>query len=85
MVRQQKSKNRRVTAKKDDLTVHLGQEKQRRDGSPIIVPIVMFAGIILGMLVILANYTIINPASTWYLIGGLVSILIGIIASTMYR
>ena len=56
--------------------------------SPKWVPILMFALLILGGLVIFFNYLgVLLPGSTnnWYLIVGLVFILGGIVTATQYR
>lgn len=53
------------------------------------VPITMFSLWGLGLLVILLNYMSVLPGSDggngWYLVGGLVAILVGIMVSTQYR
>lgn len=56
--------------------------------SPIWVPIVMFASLGLGMLVILANYVSLLPGgepSNMYLLLGLVLITVGFITATKYH
>ncbi len=58
--------------------------------SPTWVPVLMFALWGLGLLVIILNYMQILPGATdggngWYLVGGLGSILAGIIVATQYR
>ncbi|MEE9415535.1 MAG: cell division protein CrgA [Acidimicrobiales bacterium] len=58
--------------------------------SPMWVPILMFALLGIGMLVILLNYVGLLPfvdgsASNWYLLLGLGLILGGIITATQYR
>lgn len=54
--------------------------------SPIWVPVLMFALLGVGTLVILVNYTgALWTTSNWYLLGGLASILAGIIAATQYH
>ena len=56
--------------------------------SPKWVPILMFALLILGALVIFLNYlALLLPGATnnWYLIVGLVLILGGIVTATQYR
>jgi len=56
--------------------------------SPPWVPVVMFALLGLGIVVILLNYiAILLPGATsnWYLVVGLVAILGGIIAATQYH
>ena len=57
-------------------------------GSSIVVPIVMFASLTLGALVILFNYLtedILGTPNNWYLFGGLGLVLVGIVAATQYR
>lgn len=51
------------------------------------VPILMFALLGLGMLVIIVNYLDVLPggANNWYLLGGLVSITAGFVVATRYR
>lgn len=55
--------------------------------SPKWVPILMFALLILGMLVIILNYLELLPggADNWYLLGGLGLITGGFVTSTRYR
>jgi hypothetical protein len=54
--------------------------------SPMWVPILMFTLLGLGTLVILVNYTgAIWATSNWYLLGGLVAILAGIVTATQYH
>jgi hypothetical protein len=54
--------------------------------SPIWVPIVMFAFLGIGTLTILLNYTgVVWDTSNWILLGGLGSILAGIITATQYH
>lgn len=54
--------------------------------SPLWVPILMFALLGIGTLVILVNYTgAVWTTSNWYLLGGLTSILAGIITATQYH
>lgn len=54
--------------------------------SPPWVPIVMFALLGIGTLLILLNYTgILWDTSNWYLMAGLGAILAGIITATQYR
>lgn len=58
--------------------------------SPMWVPVLMFALLGIGMLVILLNYVGLLPfvdgaASNWYLLLGLGLILGGIITATQYR
>jgi hypothetical protein len=51
------------------------------------VPIIMFALLVAGVLLILLNYVAPIPGapSNWYLLGGLGLVLAGIIAATQYR
>ncbi len=57
--------------------------------SPIIVPILMFAFFGIGLLMIVLNYAGVLPGadtgSSWYILGGLSLILLGIITATQYR
>ncbi len=54
--------------------------------SPIWVPILMFAFLGIGTLVILVNYTgAVWDTSNWVLLGGLAGILAGIITATQYH
>jgi hypothetical protein len=54
--------------------------------SPIWVPIVMFVLLGAGTLVILVNYTgVVWNTSNWVLLGGLGSILAGIVTATQYH
>lgn len=56
-------------------------------GSPAWLPIVMFALLGLGILIILLNYLSLLPGAptNWYLLAGLGAILGGIVAATQYR
>ena len=55
--------------------------------SPPWVPVLMFALLILGGVLILLNYLALLPGATsnWYLFGGLGLILAGILTATQYR
>ena len=54
--------------------------------SPMWVPILMFAFLGIGTLVILVNYTgVVWNTSNWVLLGGLASILAGIVTATQYH
>ena len=54
--------------------------------SPIWVPILMFALLGLGTVLILVNYTgVVWNTSNWVLLGGLASILAGIVTATQYH
>ncbi len=55
--------------------------------SPLWVPIMMFAFLALGVLLIVVNYTPVMPggSSNWYLLGGLGLITLGFITATKYR
>jgi hypothetical protein len=54
--------------------------------SPTWVPVLMFAFLIAGALVIIVNYTgAVWDTNNWYLIGGLTSILAGILVATQWH
>jgi hypothetical protein len=55
--------------------------------SPPWVPVLMFACLIIGSLMIVLNYVGVLPGavSNWYLVGGLGLIFAGIITATQYR
>jgi hypothetical protein len=54
--------------------------------SPLWVPVLMFVFLGLGTIVILVNYTgVVWDTSNWVLLGGLASILAGIITATQYH
>lgn len=55
--------------------------------SPVWVPALMFGLLALGVVLILANYTIeiLGMPNNWYLLAGLGMVLGGIIAATQYR
>jgi hypothetical protein len=54
--------------------------------SPTWVPVLMFAFLIVGALVIIVNYTgAAWNTNNWYLIGGLSSILAGILVATQWH
>lgn len=55
--------------------------------SPMWVPVLMFSFFGAGLLAIFLNYTEVLPGAPtqWYLLGGLVSILFGIITATQLR
>ena len=54
--------------------------------SPIWVPILMFAFLGVGTALILVNYTgVVWNTSNWVLLGGLASILAGIVTATQYH
>jgi hypothetical protein len=62
----------------------------KKGPSPRWVPVLMFAFWIAGLLLIILNYMGVLPGSAdsgngWYLVGGLASILAGIITATQYR
>lgn len=96
MARHDKSKSR-VTPKGTTSTPPAGpegaavaraqQHQQFRGPSPRWVPALMLLFFAVGVLVILLNYLEVLPgsASNWYLLGGLASILAGIITATQYR
>ncbi len=97
MVRQDKSKPGRVTAKgtvphNQAKAASFAAETEGRvvvsedDRSSIIVPIIMFGTFIVGGLMILLNYLqLIGEPSNWYLLGGLGLVLVGIVMATQYR
>lgn len=97
MVRQDKSKSGRVTAKgtvphNQAKAASFAAETEGRvvvsedDRSSIIVPIIMFGTFIVGGLMILLNYLqLIGEPSNWYLLGGLGLVLVGIVMATQYR
>lgn len=97
MVRQDKSKPGRVTAKgtvphNQAKTSSFAAETEGRvvvtedDRSSIAVPIIMFATFIGGGVLILGNYLrLFGEPSNWYLLGGLGLILVGIVMATQYR
>ncbi|MEM9654496.1 MAG: cell division protein CrgA [Actinomycetota bacterium] len=99
MVRQDKSKPGRVTPKGSGAAAVPGDDTAGPSGvgrtpvnvdppSSAFVPILMFAALGLGTVVILFNYLtedILGTPSNWYLLGGLGLILVGIIAATQYR
>lgn len=96
MVRQDKSKPGRVTPKG---TVSTPADTTEASGvgrtpvsvdtrSSILVPIVMFASLIIGVVIILFNYLtedILGTPNNLYLFSGLGLVLVGIIAATQYR
>ncbi len=88
MARHDKSKSR-VTEKGTTPVESRGNREpiQIDPPSSAWVPIVMFALLGLGTVVILANYTIevFGMPSNWYLLGGLGMVLGGIITATQYR
>jgi hypothetical protein len=56
--------------------------------SPLWVPILMFASLAIGMIIILANYVDLLPGdgpNNWYLLAGLGFIALGFVTSTKYR
>jgi hypothetical protein len=55
--------------------------------SPMWVPVLMFGLLVLGMVVIIANYIGWVPGGTsnWYLLGGLGLILGGIVTATQFH
>jgi hypothetical protein len=62
----------------------------KKGPSPRWVPVLMFVFWIAGLLMIILNYMGVLPGSAdggngWYLVGGLGSILAGIITATQYR
>ncbi|MGI9597775.1 MAG: cell division protein CrgA [Acidimicrobiales bacterium] len=97
MVRQDKSKSGRITPKgttpgsSGDVTGASGVSRTpvELDGpSPLLVPVLMFASLVLGTAIILFNYLtedILGTPSNWYLLGGLGFVLVGIVTATQYR
>ena len=86
---QQPLTSRRVTPSKAGST-SAGRSHRAHRPSPTWVPVLMFGLWGLGLLVILLNYMQILPGAEdggngWYLVGGLGSILAGIIVATQYR
>jgi hypothetical protein len=54
--------------------------------SPVWVPVLMFAFLGIGTLMILLNYTgVVWDTSNWVLLGGLALILFGIVTATQYH
>lgn len=55
--------------------------------SPMWVPVLMFSFFGIGLLAIFLNYTEVLPGAPtqWYLLGGLMSILFGIVTATQLR
>lgn len=87
MARHDKSKSR-VTPKGTVPVERSGREPVQIDPpSAPWVPILMFALLGLGTVLILANYTIevLGMPSNWYLLGGLGMVLAGIVTATQYR
>ena len=97
MVRQDKSKPGRITPKGTTSTP--GAEGGGASGigrdpvkvgrpSPVLVPIVMFASLIIGTVIILFNYLtedVLGTPNNLYLFVGLGFVLIGIVTATQYR
>ena len=84
--------SKRVTAKGSGAPTRYTPKTQTasKAPSPKWVPITMFALWGTGLLVIVLNYMSVLPGSKnggsgWYLVGGLVAILAGIMVSTQYR
>lgn len=64
--------------------------QHKKGPSPRWVPVLMFALLGIGLLMIILNYMTVLPGSGdagngWYLVGGLGSILAGIMVATQYR
>jgi hypothetical protein len=55
--------------------------------SPLWVPVLMFACLGIGMLMIILNYVNLLPGGTsnWYLLGGLILITVGFLTATRYH
>ncbi len=60
-------------------------EAQLSEGSPPWVPALMFGGLGLGVVLIFVNYLILSDPSNWWLLGGLLLVLVGIVAATRYQ
>ncbi|MCL4449226.1 MAG: cell division protein CrgA [Actinobacteria bacterium] len=60
---------------------------KRLKTSPLWIPILMFAALGIGILMIITNYLGILPGGTsgWYLLGGLALLAIGFFTATRYR
>ncbi len=88
MARHDKSKSRVTPKGTTPVNPTAGHEAVHIDPpSPTWVPVLMFALLALGTILILANYTIevLGMPSNWYLLGGLGMVLAGIITATQYR
>jgi len=88
MARQDKSKSRVTPKGTVPVEPRASREPVQIDPpSAAWVPILMFALLGLGTVVILANYTIeiLGMPSNWYLLGGLGLVLAGIVTATQYR
>lgn len=94
MVRQDKHKSRitpkgtrPVNAEVPETSPRQAAPVAMRGPSPTWVPVLMFALLILGVLMIVLNYVELLPgaASNWYLLGGLGLVLGGIVTATQLR
>lgn len=72
-----------LSAADDELT--FAETVDLDDGSAPWVAWLMFGGLALGTLVIFVNYLILSDPSNWWLLSGLVLVLVGIVAATRYR
>ncbi|MGH1503433.1 MAG: cell division protein CrgA [Acidimicrobiales bacterium] len=94
MVRQDKHKSR-ITPKGTRPTNAEVPETSPRTATPVAVrgpsptwvPVLMFALLVVGVLMIVFNYVELLPgaASNWYLLGGLGLVLGGIVTATQLR
>ncbi len=87
-MRQDKSRTGRVTPKGERSTQGVSREPVKVGGRfSHLVPILMFALMGVGLMVILANYVVVGfgAPSNWYLLGGLGLILGGIVVATQYQ
>ncbi len=93
MVRQDKHKSRITPKGTRPVNAEVPETSPRqapvamRGPSPTWVPVLMFALLILGVLMIVLNYVELLPgaASNWYLLGGLGLVLGGIVTATQLR
>ena len=96
MVRQDKSKPGRVTPKGTTSTPSEVEQASGVGRTPVsvggrssaVVPIVMFASLVIGVLMILFNYLtedVLGTPNNLSLFGGLGLVLVGIVAATQYR
>lgn len=88
MARPDKSKSRVTPKGTVPAEPRAGREPVQIDPpSAAWVPVLMFALLGIGTVVILANYTIevLGMPSNWYLLGGLGLVLAGIVTATQYK
>ncbi|MEZ5311410.1 MAG: cell division protein CrgA [Microthrixaceae bacterium] len=67
-----------------------GTQSEHKGPSPQWVPVLMFSLWAIGFLIIVLNYMTVLPGATakasgWYLITGLILLLVGIVVATQYR